>query len=141
MKNADLYPKDHIIQIFTDTSNERWGTHLKQVSTNGPWSDREKRPHIIALELEAVSLALQRLKDLCQNHTVLVATDNSTVLAYIKKQGETHLAEMCAPLWKIMTWCHHYQINFRVSECDDQTSIQVKPSPVKRMVTASAGVQ
>ena len=44
--------------------------------------------------------------------TVLVATDNSTVVAYINKQGQTHSAEMCALLWKIMTWCH-YQITLK----------------------------
>ena len=42
--------------------------------------------------------------------TVLVATDNSTVVAYINKQGGTHSAEMCALHLKIMTWCHHYCI-------------------------------
>ena len=60
----------------------------------GLWSDREKRLHINVLELKAVSLALQRFKDQCQNQTVLVATDNSTVVAYITKQGGTHPAEM-----------------------------------------------
>ena len=39
-----------------------------------------KRLHINVLELKAVSLALQRFKDQCQNQTVLVATDNSTVV-------------------------------------------------------------
>ena len=73
---------------------------------------------------QAVSLALRSFKDQCQNQTVLVATDNSTVVAYINKQGGTHSAEMCALLWRIMTWCHHCHINIesqthsRVSECD-----------------------
>ena len=49
--------------------------------------------------------------------------DNSTVVAYINKQGGTHSAEMCGFLWKIMTWC------------------QVEPSPINRIFTASAGVQ
>ena len=74
---------------------------------------REKRLHINVLELKAVSLALQSFKDQCQNQTVLVATDNSTVVTYINKQGGTHSAEMCALLWKIMTWCHHYQITLK----------------------------
>ena len=39
--------------------------------------------------------------------------DNSTVVAYINKQGGTHSAEMCALLWKIMTWCHHYHITLK----------------------------
>ena len=56
---------------------------------------------------------LRDFKDQCQNQTVLVATDNLTVVAYINKQGGTHSAEMCAQLWKIMTWCHHYHITLK----------------------------
>ena len=63
---------------------------------------RKKRLHINVLELKVVSLALQRFKDQCQNQTVLVATDNSTVVTYINKQGGTPSAEMCGLLWKIM---------------------------------------
>ena len=100
--------KDHSIQLFTDASNEGWGAHLEQTSAKGLWSDREKRLHINVLELKVVSLALQRFKDQCQNQTVLVTTDNSTVVAYINKQGGTHWAEMCALSWKIMSWCHRY---------------------------------
>ena len=113
MKGADLHPKDHSIQLFTDASNEGWGAHLEQASTKGLWSDREERLHINVLELKAVSLALQSFKDQCQNQTVLVATDNSTELAYINKQEGTHSVEMCALLWKIRTWCHHYQITLK----------------------------
>ena len=31
MKGADLHSKDHSILLFTDASNEGWGSHLKQV--------------------------------------------------------------------------------------------------------------
>ena len=143
MKGADLHPKDHSIQLFTDASNEGWGAHLDQNSTKGLRSEREKRLHINVLELKAVSLALRDFKDQCQNQTVLVATDNSTVVAYINKQGGTHSAEMCALLWKIMTWCHHYHITLkaRLSECDGRPAIQVQPSAVNRMVSAPTGLQ
>ena len=67
MRGADLHPKDRSIQLFTDTSNEGWGTQLDQSSTKGLWSDREKRLHINVLELKAVSLALRSFKDQCQN--------------------------------------------------------------------------
>ena len=100
-----FHPKDHSIQLFTDTSNESWGAHLVQASTKRLWSDREKRLHINVLELKSVCWALQRFKDQCQNQTVLVATDNSTAVAYINKQAETHSAEMCALLWnKASLW-------------------------------------
>ena len=98
MKGADLHPKDHSIQVFTEASNVGWGAHLERASTKGLWSDRGKSLHINVLKLKAVSLALQRFKNQCQNQTMLVATDNSTVVAYINKQGGSHSAEMCALL-------------------------------------------
>ena len=115
MRGADLHPKDHSIQLFTDASNEGWGAHLDQSSAKGLWSDWEKRLHINILELKVVSLALRSFKDQCQNQTVLVATDKSTVVAYINinKQGGTNSAEMCTLLWKIITWCHHYHITLK----------------------------
>ena len=108
------------------------------------YKDQEKRLHINVLELKAVSLALRRFKDQCQHQTVLVATDNSTVVAYINKQGGTHSAEMCALLWKIMTWCHHYHITLKarlIPGCLNVMADQVQPSAVHRVVTASTGVQ
>ena len=54
------------------------------------WSDREKRLHINVLELKVVSLTLKSFRDQCQNQKVFVATDNSTIVAYINKQGGTH---------------------------------------------------
>ena len=124
MRGADLHPKDHSIQLFTDASNEGWGTHLDQSSTKGLWSDREKRIHINVLELKAVSLALRSFKDQCQNQTVLVAMDNSTVVAYINKQGGTHSAEMCILMWKIMTWCHHYHIMNVMADLSQSNQVQ-----------------
>ena len=42
IRGADLHPKGHSIQLFTDASNKGWGAHLEQTSTKGLWSDREK---------------------------------------------------------------------------------------------------
>ena len=98
---------------LSDASNEGWGDHLEQNSTQGLWSPQEKGLHINVLELKAVFLALRHFKDQSQDQTVLVATDNSTVVAYINKQGGTHSAEMCALLWRIMTWYHHFHITLK----------------------------
>ena len=93
--------------------NEGWGPHLDQVLHRVCGQTGKKRLHINVLELKAVSLGLRSFKDQCQNQTVLVATDNSTVVAYLNKLRGTHSAEMCALLWKIMTWCHHYHITLK----------------------------
>ena len=60
----------------------------------------------------------------------------------LHKQRGTHSTEICALLWKIMT-SHNIEseTHSRVPECDGQPSVQVEPSAVNRMVTASAGVQ
>ena len=107
------HPKDHSIQLFTDASNEGWDSHLDQRSTQGLWSDQERRLHINVLELKVVSLALRNFIDQCQDQTVLVAMDNSTVVAFITKQVGTHSVEMCALLWKVVTWCHHYHMTLK----------------------------
>ena len=99
MKGADLHPKDHSIQLFTDASNEGWGAHLDQTSTKDLWSGREKNLHRNVLELKAVFLALRMFKDQSQNPTVLVAIDNSTVVAYINK--------------------HHYKITLKARHIPD----------------------
>ena len=110
IKSADLHPRDHSIQLRR--LKRRLGRSLRSKIYPG-FVDQEKRLHINILELKAASLALRNFKDLCQDQTVPVATDNSTVVAYINKQGGTHSVEMCALPWKIMTWCHHYHITLK----------------------------
>ena len=88
MKGADLHPKHHSIQLFTDASHEGWGAHLDQKFHKGSVVRSGKRLHIYVLELKAVSLALRDFKDQCQNQTVLVAMYNSTVVAYINNKEE-----------------------------------------------------
>ena len=146
MKAADLHPKDHSIQLFTDATNEGWGAHLEQASTKGLVRQGKKATHKCS-RAEGGFSGPSKVQGPVSK-PVLVATDNSTVVAYINKQGGTNSVEMCALLWKIMTWCHHYQITLKARHIPgclnviaDQVQVQVEPSPVNRMVTASAGVQ
>ena len=78
-------------------SSKGLGAHLEHSPYKESVVRQGKRLHINVLELKAVSLALQRFKNQCQNQTVLVARDNKTVVAYINKEGGTH-----SLLWKLM---------------------------------------
>ena len=82
-----LHPLKHALQIFTDASKEGWGAHLDEHTARGTWSLPESKLHINHLELKAVFLALKEFRTLCCNKTVLIATDNTTVVAYINKEG------------------------------------------------------
>ena len=108
-----LHPREHDVLIFTDTSNAGWGAHLKQDSTGGLWSQKEKGLHINLLEIKAVSLSLKHFTPQCKERQVLIASDNSTVVAHINKQGGTHSAELCALMWILLTWCQKHQVTLR----------------------------
>ena len=95
---------------ITDASNAGWGAHLNQESTGGLWSQHEKHLHINLLELKAVFLALQFFKKNCSNNLVLIASDNTSVVSYINKQGGTKSADLCALIWRILTWCHNNKV-------------------------------
>ena len=83
-----LHPLKHALQIITDASKEGWGTHLNERTARGTWSLPESKLYINHLELKAVFLALKEFQDFCSNNIVLVATNNTTVVAYINKEGE-----------------------------------------------------
>ena len=57
------------------------GSHV----ASGLWPSVWEQHHINVLELRAVKLALQEFAPQVQNHAVLLATDNTTLVAYINK--------------------------------------------------------
>ena len=107
-----LHPLKHALQIFTDASKEGWGAHLDEHTARGIWSLPESKLHINHLELKAVFLALKEFRTLYYNKTVLIATDNTTVVAYINKEGEMKSGSLCALLWRILS-CTRQQVTLR----------------------------
>ena len=113
LKGQPLHPLQHALQIFTDASKEGWGAHLNEHTARGSWSVPESKLHINYLELKAVFLAIREFQDLCVNNIVLVATDNTTVVAYINKEGGMRSGPLCALLWRILTWCTRKQVTLK----------------------------
>ena len=109
LTGQQLHPIKHALQIFTDASQEGWGAHLNEHTARGAWSLPESKLHINYLELKAVFLALKEFQDLCTHKMVLVATDNTTVVSYINKEGGMRLGL----LWRILTWCTRKQVTLK----------------------------
>ena len=91
----------------------RVGRSLKRVHYKGFLVGPESKLHINLLELKAVFLALKEFQDLCVGKIVLVATDNTTVVAYINKEGGMRSGPLCALLWRILTWCSQRQVTLK----------------------------
>ena len=108
-----LHPLKHALQIFTDASKESWGAHLDEHTARGTWSLPESKLHINHLELKAVFLALKEFRTLVCNKTVLIATDSTTVVAYINKEGGMKSGSLCALLWRILSWCTRQQVTLK----------------------------
>ena len=113
LQGQPLHPIRHALQMFTDASKEGWGAHLNELTARGSWSVPESKLHINYLELKAVLLALKEFQDLCTDKIVLVATNNTTVVAYINKEGGMKSGPLCALLWRILTWCSQRQVTLK----------------------------
>ena len=107
-----------------------------------------QRTFLVSVEhwLKAVSLALQRFKDQCQNQTVGCYRQLNRSSLHKQTRRNTLGGDVCSPvedhnLVPSLPDNIKSQTHSRMSECDGRPSVQVEPSPVNRMVTASAGVQ
>ena len=118
-----LHPIKHALQIFTDASKEGWGAHLNEHTARGTWSLPESKLHINYLELKVVFLTLKEFQSLCTNQIVLVATDNTTVVAYINKEGGLRSSTLCALLRRILTWCTKNQVTLKARQVPGRLNV------------------
>ena len=75
--------------------------------------------------MKAVLLALQFLKMDFKNNQVLITSDNTSVVAYINRQGGTRSAKLCALMWRILTWCHKNNVTLRARHVPGSLSVIV----------------
>ena len=102
--------------IFTDASLSGWGAHVEPEGLlfHGLWTEDQSRLHINVLEMKAIFLSLSQAVHKVKNTTVLVSTDNTTVVAYIRHQGETHSTELSEEVWNVLSLCFNHNIQLLV---------------------------
>ena len=98
--------------IFTDASLSGWGAHVEPEGLlfHGLWTEDQSGLHINVLEMKAI-LSLSRAAHKVKNSTVLVSTDNTTVVAYIRRQGGTHSTDLTEEAWKVLNLCLAHNIH------------------------------
>ena len=83
------------LHLYSDASSSGWGAHLLDQNVSGVWSAQEKLLHINLLEMKALFLGLQAFQEDVAGHHVTAMCDNSTVVAYVNKQGGTVSRGLC----------------------------------------------
>ena len=108
-----LHSIKHALQIFTDASKEGWGAHLKSTLPEGHGHCQKASCIYTIWNYKAVFLALKEFQSLYADKIVLVATNNTTVVSYINKEGGMRSGTLCALLWRILTWCTRHQVTLK----------------------------
>ena len=133
MRGADLHPKVHSIQLFTDASNEGWGAHLDQSSTKGLWSDREKKPTHKRSRIEGGLPGPSKLQGLVPEPNSASRNGQLNSGSLHKQTRRNSLSrDVCSPvedhdLVPSLSYNIESQTHSRVSECDGRPSVQVEP--------------
>ena len=112
------------------------GLGILKLRVYGPVPNRwncSKQLHVNVLELRAVILALRHWVTILQGHHVLIATDNTTVAAYINKRVESIPTSCfsCSGYFPVDTDSGHNSKNQTYSglpECNSRPTVSAEPA-------------
>ena len=113
LRGAPVTPTESDTQLFTAASNIGWGALWNALTVSGVWTTTEKTLHINVLELEATHRAMLHWLRKLRGLTVLVVSDNSTVVSFINKQGRTRSIQLCRRTKKPLLMCQAHLIVLR----------------------------
>ena len=94
--------------LFTDASDTGWGASLGDDRLSDSWSPLLSRFSINHRELLAVLFAIKGFLPSLRGRVVEVSSDNTTALAYLKKQGGTRSSTLNKVAQSILRLCEGF---------------------------------
>ena len=111
-----LAPFQASLELFSDASNSGWGCWVSDGrEAFGLWSSLEKRLHINVLECQAVLFGFFSFFRSTYNCSILINTDNFSVVAYVNHQGGTTSSRLCDLALELWDFC--VARNISISAC------------------------
>ena len=98
------------LHFWSDASDVGWGAHLDCQVASGLWDPRQAALSINARELLAVQLGLFQFQSALQGRTVAVFCDNTTAVAYLRKEGGTRSPLLNNLAQEILRWTESVSI-------------------------------
>ena len=114
MKDLSLSVPVPTLTLYTDASNLGWGAYLEGSWALGLWSPLQQKEHINLLEMKAVHLALCHCRATLHLKSLVLATDNTTVVVYLKNQRDIHCFSLYSLCREILLLCSELQIQLVV---------------------------
>ena len=97
------------LHLYSDASRSGWGAYLLDRSVSGVWL--EKLLHINVFEMKAMFLALKSFQEMVACRLVTAKCDNSTVVAYVNKQGGTVSRSLCSLASRLLRWTESFDVH------------------------------
>lgn len=107
---CSIQKENFLLEIFSDASSSGWGASCGTEQTHGFWDPHFKKQHINYLELMAAFLSLKSFAKHLSDCSILLRSDNKTVIALINRMGSckySHLHRLTKEVWQ---WCQDRQI-------------------------------
>ena len=98
------------LHFWSDASDVGWGAHLDRQIASGLWDAQQAALSINARELLDVLLGLYQSRSSLQGRTVAVFCDNTTVVAYLRKEGGTRSPLLNTLAQEILRWTESLSI-------------------------------
>ena len=98
------------LHFWSDASDVGWGAHLDYQVASGLWDASQAALSINARELLAVQLGLFQFQSALQGRTVAVFCDNTTAVAYLRREGGTRSPLLNSLAQEILRWTESLSI-------------------------------
>ena len=112
--SVPIRPVNPRVYLHSDASNMGWGAHFSGGEVSGTWTPQDQRQHINWLELKAIYLALQHFSSDLKDKSVIVCSDNTTALSYIRSQGGTVSPTLSLLAEELLIWAHQHGMSLEV---------------------------
>ena len=89
----------------------------------GTWDTQWSQKHIHILELQTVFLAIQMLKERLARQSIQIMVDNTSAVAYVRRQGGTRSPSLLKVAHNILTLCFQHQIQIQLRHIKGQLNV------------------
>ncbi|XP_064088647.1 uncharacterized protein LOC135203010 [Macrobrachium nipponense] len=123
-QGVSLHIKSPLRALFADVSDSGWGATLGSEEVSGTWEGAQVSWHINQKELKAIHLALLHFQKQISGLIIQVNSDNTTALAYIRKQGGTHSFSLYETARELLLWAQEKEISLLMRFIQGERNVQ-----------------